>query len=679
MALLLPQSNSPEAAWITVAEAAARSGLPERTIRHNCRRWSAMGKADKRTGEWLISPLADDRFLATVDDDQRAEVLDIMSVSGNKRSVANVRRTILTDLEAYISARVRDGRGRVDAIQEFARRFGGRDGDAAAYPVRFGWRTLYGWARRNADAPASGLVDRRGLSGECREPDLPLKALFERRWLNSQQLSLQTVFRELVMFADRERLWCWGSYTTFRRWVHATYPKAMQCLNREGLDKYRQNHEPSRHQDPDAYAAGEMYVGDHHQFRAMVRYRGRIIRPWLTAWLDQRSLAFTGWVVVPSPNQLAILSAYKHAITRFGVSGKALMDNGRDYSGYALTGGTSWRAGLVLNAGYLDTDQVGGLFGLIGTEAIFAQPHSPNSKIIEGRFKVVEESFVRSLPNYCGADPDDRPHDFAARPESSFPTLEEFAAVVGTWLDDVYNRTPWQGEYCAGISPLEVFAQKRASESRFADPAVLDLLDMQWTRPIKVTRKGVRVNNLFYGEWHPQIIALHGEHVRATYNPNDIGSVGIWTLDHRFICRADQGALYNRNATDEDRREGFRLRAQLKKAMRVVQDKSHLAFGGAADFALAAQRDHVERTAAAALVSEPAPALPAPNLRLVQTPIDGQMDQVRTAFDSTPAALPADVTLEDAATGMDDLVGGDLDDCADVLVDDIDLADLEID
>ena len=149
MGLLLPQSNSPEAAWITVAEAAARSGLPERTVRYNCKRWSALGKADRRTGEWLINPTVDARFLATPEADRRAEILDLRAVTAGKRQTANCRRQVLQDLDGYISRATTQGVGRVEAIRRFAEAHGN-----GSYPVKFSWRTLYNWAGRNAAAPA---------------------------------------------------------------------------------------------------------------------------------------------------------------------------------------------------------------------------------------------------------------------------------------------------------------------------------------------------------------------------------------------------------------------------------------------------------------------------------------------------------------------------------------------
>lgn len=678
MGLLLPQSDSAEAAWITVAEAAARSGYPERTIRYNCKRWSTLGKADRRSGEWLIDPRVDSRFLATRQADDRAEVLDIRSVPAPKRRTANIRRTILQDLDAYVGRAVTSGVGRVEAIKRFA-----ADHGKGSYSVEFNWRTLYNWASRNATAPASGLIDRRGLVGETREPDVDVKHLFEQRWLTGNQISLRAAYDELLSYCDRKSRWCFGSYSTFRRWVHATYPKPMQVLNRRGEQAYRRDCEPTLHQDPDAFAAGELYVGDHHMFRHIVWYRGRLIRPWLTAWMDQRSLLYVGYVIVPSPNQHTILAAAKHACQRFGPAPKWLMDNGRDYSGYAVSGGLSRRAGLALRKGYLDADQISGLFAILQAQAIFCLPESPNGKIIEGMFRPLEERFGRGLPNYCGADPDDKPHDLVAanarethmslaqrmeRNPESVPQFEDFAQVAAAWIDQVHNVKPQDGIYCQGRAPIQVFNDRQATRAELADPRVLDLLDMQWSREVPV-RKGVRFNKLVYGEWDPRIIELQGTKVRVSYNPNDIGSIGVWSLDYKFICRADCGQLVNRNATDEDKREAFKLRAQLRKAMRVVRDKQYLNFANAAELTLVAQQDAAKRMLEAQpRTNEPEPGQ-ARNIRIVRTPLDGQINAVRSAFDAPSveapeldilsASVPTSADLSGCGTGVSPVLDGD--------------------
>jgi hypothetical protein len=222
-----------------------------------------------------------------------------------------------------------------------------------------------------------------------------------------------------------------------------------------------------------------------------------------------------------------------------------------------------------------------------------------------------------------------------------------------------------------------VFADKQASRPQLADPRVLDLLDMQWSDERKVT-KGIRFNNIVYGEWHPTLLSMQGQMVRVTYDPNDISAIGVWTPDYKFICRAECEQLVNRNASEEDRREGFRMRAQVRKAMKIVRDKAYLDFANTAQLAIAAQSDAAKRM----LDAQPASGQADPRevgVRMVRTPIDGQMDRVRAAFDA-PRLLPDDPTLDDAADGLDSAVDDDLSSLAvDAGDSDIDLADVDVD
>lgn len=651
-------------AWISIAEASARSGESERTLRHRCRdKWQHIGRASLTPRGWLLDPTVDERFLATTTDDERAEVLDIRQVSAAKRSIANSRRQIVADANAFCTEQSKIGVNRTSAINKFAELYGG-----GAYRQQFSARTLYRWLGRAKNAPTTGLVDRRGMTDRSRDPDPKLISVFQQRWLaNKNRPSLRSVYDELVLLADHHGLWFWNTYRSFCRWVKNTYPKAMITYNREGEQAYTRKCEPSLNQDPDAYYAGEMYVGDHHQVNVMVHYRGRLIRPWLSAWMDQRSHVYVGWSICASPNQCTILSAFKHAAKDYGVPAKALMDNGRDYSSYGVAGDKGRRKkNVALAKGYLDEDQVTGLFGMIGTEAIFCLPASPNAKIIESMFRPIEERFCRMLPNFCGNAPADRPDDFAtrlARHPESIPDFEQFAADLDNYIANIYNRRPQTGKYCQGHAPVEVFAAHATDQARLADPAVLDLFDMVWSEPKKITRNGITFKGIKYGAWQPEIIARQGEMVRVSYDPQDIGSIGIWSLDYQYICRAEQETLANRNATDEDRREAFRLRGQLKKAMKVVQDRGHLNYADAARLTLAAQTDALKHKRLNAQPTEPLPAKSSPNLRLVHTPIDGQADRIQADRERPELPSPGGQDI------LERLDGNDVFDTDDAMID----------
>ena len=241
------------AVWISIAEAVARSGIPERTLRRHCqRRWRAMGLARiDAAGDWRIDPTADDRFAAPASQNADAELLDLRQVSATKRTMAARKREVVSDLTGYIARRVSEV-GRTTAIAEFAAKYGGsgEQGTGLPYGVKFSARTLYSWLDAAKHAPVSGLVDKRGLVGDRQEPDPDVIGAFVQIWLTDPNRgSLKSAYKKLCYLCDQGHKWFFGSYRTFCRWVKDTYPQAMITLNREGEQAYRKLHEPCRDQD----------------------------------------------------------------------------------------------------------------------------------------------------------------------------------------------------------------------------------------------------------------------------------------------------------------------------------------------------------------------------------------------------------------------------------------------
>ena len=613
--------------WITASAAAARSGQSLRSITWRCNhQWAKAGRARKMGRAWKLDPTVDPAFMQLKPAADQA-IGDLREYSKAKRDSAAIRRQILTDCAAYVARRMAGGIKRVTAINEFVTAYAGR------YHIKFTQVTLYRWQRQLREAPATGLIDHRGITrGDQRdEPPPEARAEFERRYLDLRKPPLTTVHAELKLLAREHGWWWFGSLGSLRRWVANSYTKAQLVLNRQGKDVYRRLCEPYLQQDPEAFEPGQCYIGDHHQFREWCTHNGKLIRPWITAWQDRRSAIFAGWVIVPSPNQSTILAAARDAIMRSDghLPAEWLVDNGKDYRGYALAGRAHALRRNVLAKGYLDETEVAGLFALLGSEVHFALPHNPQAKPVERSFKTLEEQFGRRLPTYTGRDPDDRPDDLQeilAAP-GMVPSFEELARQWGDYIEKVYNAAAHPLD---GRPRIDIFEQ-RPVRRQLADPRVLDLLMCLWSKPVKVSRNGVRFNKLLYGQWSPELLALQGQDVLVSYDPNDIASVGIWSTDYRWICRATQNELHGRGGkvTDEHMREGLRARRRIRKALKVSNSDRYAAYASTPELTIAAQAaEHHQRQADsdAASATGTDDALPK-TVQIVRTPLDGQTDR----------------------------------------------------
>lgn len=642
--------------WITATEAAGRSGLSVRTINWRCHhKWQRLGRARQVGRAWYVDPTVDPAFqrLAPVEDTRAA---DLRHYSQAKRRTGAVRQQILRDIEQHVARRLSDTRlSRVDLIDEFV----GLYGSGHRYGVRFSRRSIYRWQQASRQAPTTGLIDHRGLgrTDQRDEPPPEARSEFERRYLDLRKPTLTAVHAEMRLLAREHGWWWFGSIGTLRRWVQRTYTKAQLTLGRHGNDAYRRQCEPYLQLDPDSYEPGECYVGDHHQLRQWAMHQGKLIRPWLTAWCDMATGLFVGWSIVPSPNQATILAAARDAVIRHDnhIPKEWLVDNGKDYRGHAIAGTAHAQRKRYLQRGYLDEIDVAGVFGLLGSEIRFALPYGPNSKPVERHFQSLENSFGRRLPTYTGSDPNDRPEDLQkilATP-TLVPSLEQLAEQWGSYIDQVHNAAP----HPVFHSPRQELFDARTTTRPLANPDVLDLLMVLWSQPVKVSRNGVRFRNLLYGQWEPQLLSLQGSEVLVSYDPADISSVGVWTRDHRFICRAQQNQLRNRQVSDEDLRAGLTRRAQIKKALQVATKDRHAAYADTAALAVAAQaermREQAERHRPAAIAtgtSDDRPRTIAP----VMTRLD---DQVRAATRGALTPPPDATVIRTQRTEPDTMAG----------------------
>src|SRR5262249_3221483 len=104
---------------------------------------------------------------------------------------------------------------------------------------------------------------------------------------------------------------------------------------------YSQQLSPYHQQDPEAYAAGEVWIGDHKQLDLWCLSGKTIVRPWLTVWKDWRTRLVTGWVLSDQPNSSTIMAALRRGLMddrNLGGPDLVKIDNGRDYSARVFHG-----------------------------------------------------------------------------------------------------------------------------------------------------------------------------------------------------------------------------------------------------------------------------------------------------------------------------------------------------
>ena len=600
-------TNPPRGAkWIGLAEAEKRSGLSRRTLQQLCaQQWQKAGTARTVTSRggrpsWQVREDADVRVARVKFPDQ----MEFRTAGLTEAQVraAQDRRSILLEWENARADGTHGGLVESLVTERFILRLERERG------LKLSRATLFNWQRCWRSAGLNGLVDRRGYcgtgDGDGDGGSDPFYDEIKRLYLTPRQLKIPKCYWIAAMKAA-EYGWPVRSIHQCRRFLESL-PRALVLKLRHGEEAYVNDAEPFIERDYSGLKSNEVWCGDHHRFDVMVSYRGRHVRPWLTAWQDLRSRKIVGWqVFAEAPNTDTILAAFRDGVLSFGVPESVLIDNGKDFDSYALHGRTKQqrRAGV-------DPSKASGVFAMLNVRARFCWPYHGQSKPIERWFGTVADE-VRAWETYCGNAPGNRPEDLGRQlARDKAPTLEEFRDWFAGWLP-AYNASAHHGADMHGKSPDQVYAEN-LTEKRTAPAGTLDLLLMKATRPVKVHQNGVSYASLNYGQYEPELHRRLGEQVTLRLDPKVASRVLVCDLEGRSICWAACNERIPANATHAELKDAIAAKREDRKRVKEYYDRPPRLHRDLAE-------EIVQSRAANAL---PAPSDPRPIKTPIQTSIE---------------------------------------------------------
>ena len=597
---------------VTIDEAATLLACSARHVRRLCEDGRLPGA--RRVGKgWEIPRSADSRLAGVKSPEQLSAQVDLTDVPAHKRDEAIRRRGLIESCERYCAAAVRNGTGRVEALERFC------------FENQIPRQTMYTWMAAWRSRGLGGLIDKRGGQsfGEIISPEAWSE--FLSMYLTEQRLSIKTCWNNILYLAKREKKnWTVPSLRTLQRYVSDKVPEPVLVLHREGMAAYEAKCCPHTIIDQDSVEPGSVWVGDHHQFDCWVRHRGTWVRPWITAWEDYRSRTMVGWHVSASPNSTTILQAMRRGIERYGAPQSVKIDNGKDYDSRLFTGQTKQqRKGRILS----DEDQttIAGIYAMMGITVSFAIPYHPQSKKIERWFDTLDCQFTKTVATYCGKDTHRRPEDLADylktdKAMAEAFTLETFAAAVERYID-IYNRSAHSGDGMDGDCPLEVLRQR--TSIRQVDRDTLDLLMQVWSGELTVGKNGIKLMGMWYGQYNAELMRYFGKPVRAAYNPDDLRTVAVYDANSfRLITVAEQAKLVQYGKVGEEAvREAMANKSRAVRIVKQARPAGRVAAMSLTDLMLEARAE----------TAVPVAAEEAKNVRPVRTPLDGQAGHHRRA------------------------------------------------
>jgi len=436
-------------------------------------------------------------------------------------------------------------------------------------------RTLYDWSRRYDSGGLAELLDGRSTSSRCPPGEVSPAAWqrFKELWLTIQGRSVALCWRTVNNEA-KAKGWIWPGQQTIRRKIALELPPLKADYFRLGEREWSRRWGPKMRRDFSQYRSNQVHVGDFHQCDVFCRKSQAdwtITRPLLCAWLDLRSRIIPGFRIVEREDQNAILLTFRDGVAKWGAPDEVIIDNGKPYRAYGVSGGRPTRRRIVE-----DEDYVRSVFGQLEVIVHFSLPYNPDSKPIERWFRTLEEQFGVWAESYCGGDnkaPRWKAAEKLARehPEQC-PTVAEFGEKLGNYIEKVYHVTPHTGDGMEGLSPAQAFERFDPIAKKTAPDGVLDLLMMRLTRPVKVTRFGVRYQGIEYGQNDTQLFLLQGKDVLLRVDPQDASFVIVCDLVGLPICRATNNSLALCGVTQDHVAEGMKAKARARRLVRAVHE-----------------------------------------------------------------------------------------------------------
>jgi len=201
----------------------------------------------------------------------------------------------------------------------------------------------------------------------------------------------------------------------------------------------------------------EMWIGDHHVFDCAMKVwneaenKWEAKRPWLTAWIDARSLYMVGWVIRwEDPSSLAILEGLRDGMLRNAMhcSRILLTDQGKDYKLTGFTQPFATSAGVEMMC---ITD--------MGATARRSEAYRARTKTVERVFGVVCGTFSKRWGSYLGNEPGKRPDiaNYYWKTPEELPSLGEFTEAFSLWLEESYHCRQSKGRILDGRAPEDVW------------------------------------------------------------------------------------------------------------------------------------------------------------------------------------------------------------------------------
>lgn len=494
------------------------ASLPKKEIQRYIRR--------KEKGERLQNPEPEEPIIR----------LEYERLSQEERAELNLKNKILDNWITYRLEQKKKGISLADADANYVRII-----QLQYTELDMSERTIRRWDKIRRTKGEAALVDRRGKhESHQTKYNEEVFAIFSGFYLNESKPSVTSciMYTELSLKKDkRTELLPLPSERSFLRWIEQKIPPYVIEYEREGeksaVDKYG-DYIPRQYENLNS---NDLWVCDNHTIDVMVNKDGKVLRVYLTAFMDIRSRKLVGYYVTLSPSSDATLYALRKGIERNGIPKALLADNGREFLTHDI-GGMGHRKSAHENE-YAAT-----ILDRLGIQFSTALPRNARAKIIERMFLTLKNEFSKLFSSYTGGTILERPaslKELVKNPDDVVE-LDSLNQFISAWIDGIYNNRKHTGKGMRNRTPNEVFS-RYLLEKTVASEEVLNLMMLRNERLQKVRKDGVYIT--LYGQKihfcsHELKEKYIEDKVFVRFDPGVLKSVRVYDESDRFLMTVPQ-------------------------------------------------------------------------------------------------------------------------------------------
>lgn len=403
--------------------------------------------------------------------------------------------------------------------------------------------TFYDWLKSYEECGIIGLATdygKRKGSWNIEGWNKEARAYFEKLYLSQTKPTISECYKELERESKAQN-WKIPAMRTVERYVESM-PYSALVYYREGEKMFHDKIQSYFERDANSIVSNEVWVSDHHQLDIAVKWwDGSVIFPWVTMFIDMRSWKVVGSAITLTPNSQSIMTAFKRAITKYGLPKWVYIDNGKDFVSKRFMGG-DLKIGKAIAAD--EIIKINGIYAELKIEVINALPFNPQAKTIERYFRILEDQFGKFTKGYRGNRVSNRPEQLKKEiADGNLYHISQLRNMFDDYIERYNNESGREdSKYLKGLSPNECYKQNLDEKNICkANPESIRLLMM----PIGDNEiKSVRRNGIYlrkFDKWYktPETLEI-GTKVIARYDVDNPNELYIYDLNQRLIAICEE-------------------------------------------------------------------------------------------------------------------------------------------